>query len=1684
MQLIARFFIISAILFSLFIAGTAYAATPVVTSPVANSAFTGASQTFRWDAQGNAVTNWTLFLGTGKGKYDYYKSATLRKTVKSLAVFGLPTNGHKVYLRLRYKLNGVWGYQDSSYFVAGTNHSPTISRTPLPRVNVGSSYVFTPLAADVDGETNIFRITNKPAWASFNTTTGRLSGAPTVADAGTTNNIVIGVSDERGSVTSLPAFSITVNQLPGITGTPSASATVGSLYSFTPVANDPDGNALVFSVVNKPVWAKFSGTTGRLWGTPTASDIGTASNISIKANDKQGGIVSLPAFNIDVVSANRLINLARQFGVASQGRDYDSASAAALAIDGNTGTFNHTSCDATNNWWQVKLPKPTRISSIVVTSRNTWTSRIKDAGVYVTNAPYGGTLSDADKVATLVDTAAAQTTTFNSAKSGVYVIVKAAGSNCLHMAEVEVYGQAPAAPVFAQTAYTFNLSEKAAQGTLVGTANAVDYQLNALTYTLQGTVPFTVDGQGNISLNGALNHNLVRSYRFTVTASDGTHTVSVPVSVNLGKGTGVFLQRWEGISGSSISSLLASSHYHNDAPDYTAALGSFTVPDTGKSNFGQRLTGAIKPIQTGKYQFAIIGDDNTQLRLSSNAVLDGAPIIAHQDSWGAYQDWASAGVSNWVTLEAGKVYTVEALHKEGSGSDHVSVGWKREGDSSFATIPPGVLYQDALSAGAVEPAFLAHSTRYLLKWTTAAGTRIAQIRAIDPQGDTLTYKLTGSNLFAVDMQGNISVKGTLQAGTIYALTLRVTDGVYSISTGITVNTTSGMAVLDAIHTGNASNVTADELVDAGIAQAQAQTDNCKATLSLLYPNGLEATTFPVRSAYFNSSSARNIPFHVGINAGATHVYSWIGEKDSGTRYGVLGTNVFTFANVKTDMKDSTLNLFKWLLKQPGSTDILNQKLTILVTGSGERTALADWFSSNGLSSQWTIASDTKLLDTGAFDLYLGDITRSLTEMQKAFALDKPVLVFNNWYQPADATLAEFELTWSWYGQGTIGNLSSTQGQCDKSSATGVIQTTLTSLRNGLPDFIYEASDCPNNVGTVSCDLTKVTDAAGNSADALFNQGASAVRSQLLALDAKGVSVFSLNDSENLIKLAVLLGDKYRESAQFPMDKVATDDSTFYRALFADYAVHYATAGNPYQPDMGDFTDAQSALNAATAKTATRTYTPTVFDEWTSTGLYAPPGKTITVRRMDNGSSVVKVRFNYLRESTRLWNDNQYSRPRYISSPAMTLEAGKTYTFSTPYGGPVYLGWTGVGSGAAPFTVELANVLDNPLLQAFDDVSIQTFLNEVQQTDSDWIDLKTPYAEIHTLKSNMLTAFASQDGDGSNGYTTQDVKDYIDDLNNYLIAGNYAYAGFTGTGLPTLDAEVQAFCNSSGLNSVNYGGSTKNLCTDATINAKPKIQHINSDINALCGGLCSGNPFDSYAPIDPLGWGENHEMGHNLQPARLKIYAGRSTEVSNNIFPLHTQWKWTVNQGLSKHPDQTRPANQAAFTILQAAIKAGTAANASHPLWSGTGTYDNAFERLSFYMQLAYTQQSWDIYTKMYLMERIFADAIKDTTDAKWDAVKGTLGFSNYSRSDASNLSTNDFVYIAASKIAGKDYSNYFAAWGIDASAGAKAQVQANGMTGQIPAVFYYVNNELPAVMPTMADTIPLNGTNAWIDPTP
>lgn len=177
-----------------------------------------------------------------------------------------------------------------------------IGGSPTTSVGEGKSYSFEPWATDSAKRKLKFLITNKPSWANFDTSDGKLMGT-TPDNAQTYSNIEIAVTD--GATTShLSPFSIAVKGAQSssaltISGTPAGAVVVGTSYSFEPTAKGPSGDTLKFSLSNKPSWASFNSSTGQLSGTPEAASIGTTSDIVMSVSDGQGS-ASLKAFSITV----------------------------------------------------------------------------------------------------------------------------------------------------------------------------------------------------------------------------------------------------------------------------------------------------------------------------------------------------------------------------------------------------------------------------------------------------------------------------------------------------------------------------------------------------------------------------------------------------------------------------------------------------------------------------------------------------------------------------------------------------------------------------------------------------------------------------------------------------------------------------------------------------------------------------------------------------------------------------------------------------------------------------------------------------------------------------------------------------------------------------------------------------------------------------------------------------------------------------------------------------------------------------------------------------------------------------------------------------------------------------------------------------------------------------------------
>lgn len=190
-------------------------------------------------------------------------------------------------------------------------------------VEVGETYIFRPKVKGLNSKKLRFSIRRQPSWLKFNSTSGRLKGTPASGDVGLYDRIVITATDGKKKARVGP-FSIAVvdsggssgddgspgdnpggddppggggNSAPTIAGSPPASVLQGSAYDFTPSANDADGDALEFSVSGLPGWANFDRETGRLYGTPTAGDVGIHGNVIISVTDGTDG-ASLGPFDI------------------------------------------------------------------------------------------------------------------------------------------------------------------------------------------------------------------------------------------------------------------------------------------------------------------------------------------------------------------------------------------------------------------------------------------------------------------------------------------------------------------------------------------------------------------------------------------------------------------------------------------------------------------------------------------------------------------------------------------------------------------------------------------------------------------------------------------------------------------------------------------------------------------------------------------------------------------------------------------------------------------------------------------------------------------------------------------------------------------------------------------------------------------------------------------------------------------------------------------------------------------------------------------------------------------------------------------------------------------------------------------------------------------------------------------
>ncbi|MFT5141777.1 MAG: YVTN family beta-propeller protein [Rhodothermales bacterium] len=329
-------------------------------------------------------------------------------------------------------------------------------------------------------------------------------------------------------------------------------------------------------------------------------------------------------------------------------------------------------------------------------------------------------------------------------------------------------------------------------------AETVSVQINSavpdgqtVSYAVTGLPPGLAINPATGLISGTTGVGSAGLYEVDVTASaDGmTDEGSFRWSVRAG-GTGQILREWwTGVGGNDISDLTESSRYPN-SPSSTSYPTSFEAPSNWSDSYGTRMRGFLHPLETGTYRFWIATDNQGELLLSTSSSPSDAQIIASVPGWVSSREWDkfSEQQSAEVFLEAGRLYYIEALHKEGGGGDNLAVAW--ETPSRLQEVIPGSFLSPFNGA----PAMATPPDQVHLMGATVS----LAIQASDPEGDVLSYAASGLPTgLAIDPNSGV-ISGTVTQAGIFISSVSAGDA--STVTTVTFDWTveSNLAPLEVV----------------------------------------------------------------------------------------------------------------------------------------------------------------------------------------------------------------------------------------------------------------------------------------------------------------------------------------------------------------------------------------------------------------------------------------------------------------------------------------------------------------------------------------------------------------------------------------------------------------------------------------------------------------------------------------------------------------------------------------------------------------------------------------------------------------------------------------------------------------------------------------------------------------------
>lgn len=551
-----------------------------------------------------------------------------------------------------------------------------------------------------------------------------------------------------------------------------------------------------------------------------------------------------------------------------------------------------------------------------------------------------------------------------------------------------------------------------------------------------------------------------------------------------------------------------------------------------------------------------------------------------------------------------------------------------------------------------------------------------------------------------------------------------------------------------------------------------------------------------------------------------------------------------------------------------------------------------------------------------------------------------------------------------------------------------------------------------------------------------------LRSTLTGLD-KNTRIFDHDSLYTEEKYWVLIGDFLRQEIEYPVFFSEEDrdlETAASKAYLADHLVYNNRSFAPQQVDLGSFSRSDFSHITPISKKVTITSQK----DFRAAGVYALPGTTVRVTRLDNNSTLnTNIFVNTVRSgSTKEFSSGSYHRPKFLQSAKMKIKEGETLEFTSVYGGPIQIEFN-VSNLQAEFLFEN---IGQHAFWAYDQDNSK--FNELLESDHlDWAEVSTRNGfEIHSKSDKMRATIRNWEVP-----TIESVAKHVDEYIGHM---PFLFAGYRGQNIKEVEA-ISGWADSLGL---------KKKIKDQQI-------HMNAD-QASCGSGCSGNPYDTFGAMEVIGFGDIHEVGHGLERGRIG-FSNWVGHAYTNIYVYYTRSRYNLENTIGDKKGGKILPYEHIYNAINSNIdqpksiikKAIETSETAHIINIQSAVYTQALFLAHKYGDLSRVSMKdshlkqvngWHLHSRMHLLEHNIGHARSNETN--WQDLKSRLGFDQYSLQeyrDITNAQHNDWMLVSLSHAAKLDYRPFFDMYGEEYSDKASSQVESFNYE-PVPYEFVYV----------------------------